>query len=206
MRKVIAAVLSAGTAASPALAQDEISPFSGARAEVILGYDLVGLSGEDVVQIFGDSQSLEGAAYGFGLGYDIDLSSAVAGGVEVELSDSSADFDFSRGGFTFGLDAGRDIYVGGRLGVAIGPGALIYGKAGYSNLKLTARASNAVYSEVRSDEVDGYRLGVGAELLFGASAYGKVEYRFSGYGVYTTRERDVDYDRHQVVAGIGLRL
>ena len=49
MRKVIAAVLYAGTVASPALAQDGISPFYGDRADVILGYDLVGLWGEDVV-------------------------------------------------------------------------------------------------------------------------------------------------------------
>ncbi|MET0375678.1 MAG: porin family protein, partial [Rhizorhabdus sp.] len=45
---------------------------------------------------------------------------------------------------------------------------------------------------------DGYRLGAGAEVKLGKSAYTKIEYRFSDY--------EGGYERHQVIGGIGLAL
>jgi outer membrane immunogenic protein len=202
---MIAAALLAGTIATPAFAQDAASPFTGVRVEAVLGYDSVGFSGDDDVDDVGGSDSLEGVTYGVGVGFDADFGGVVIG-AEAELSDSNADFDFDDGDVAFGLDAGRDIYVGGRIGFAVGYNALIYGKAGYTNLKLNAHASDGFEELAGSDEVDGYRLGAGAEFLFGRNTYAKAEYRYSNYGGYGEDGFEVDLDRHQFVAGVGARF
>jgi outer membrane immunogenic protein len=210
MRKLLLAAFIAGAASTPALAQPAAgdSPFTGLRLEGLVGYDSIGFSGEDDVDDIGGDDSLEGATYGIGVGFDADLGGVVAG-AEVELTESSGDFDFDDDEVTAGLDAGRDIYVGGRLGFVASPNVLIYGKAGYTNLKLRANASDGVTTFRGSDEVDGYRLGGGAEFLFGPNTYGKVEYRYSNYGSFDNNSDvlgDLDMDRHQIVAGVGFRF
>lgn len=208
MRKMILAALLAGTVATPALAQSstETSPFTGLRVEGILGYDSVGFSGDDDVDDIGGSDSLEGFTYGIGVGFDADLGGLVVGG-EAELSESNGDFDIDDDDIEAGLDTGRDIYVGGRIGFRAGERALIYGKAGYTNLKLNAEISDGIDTFSGSDEIDGYRLGGGAEFLFGPNAYGKVEYRYSKYGSLDTDDfGEIDLDRHQFVAGVGFRF
>jgi len=52
---------------------------------------------------------------------------------------------------------------------------------------------------VADDDVDGFRLKGGAEFGLGHNAFVRAEYRYSRYD-------DADLDRHQVVAGIGLRF
>jgi outer membrane immunogenic protein len=209
MRKLLLAALLAGTVTAPAFAQPagEASPFAGLRVEGIVGYDSVGFSGEDDVDDIGGNDSLEGVAYGVGVGYDFDLGGVVAG-AELELADSSADFDFDDGDVALALDAGRDIYVGGRLGIVASPNLMIYGKAGYTNLKLNGTASDGPDSFSGSDKVDGYRLGAGAEMLFGTNTFGKVEYRYSNYGSFDNDDvlGGIDLDRHQIVAGVGFRF
>lgn len=207
MRKYLVAAFLAGSIASPALAQSarDASPFTGLRAEGIVGYDSIGFSGEDDVDDIGGDDSLEGVTYGVGIGFDANLGGVVAG-AEVELSESSADFDFDDGDIALGLDAGRDIYVGGRLGIVASPNIMVYGKAGYTNLKLEGDASDGFDSLSGSDELDGYRLGAGAEFLFGPNSYGKLEYRYSNYGNYGDDRFEIDVDRHQIVAGVGFRF
>ena len=209
MRKLILAAMLAGTVATPALAQPsgEASPFTGLRVEGILGYDSVGFSGDDDVDDIGGDDSLEGAVYGVGIGYDYDAGGLVLG-AEAELSDSTGSFDFEDEDVEAGLDTGRDIYVGGRIGFAAGSSAMIYAKGGYTNLKLSANVSDGIDDFSDSDEVDGYRLGAGAEFLFGPRAYGKVEYRYSNYGSFGSDDDfgEIDLDRHQFVAGVGIRF
>src|SRR3546814_13386753 len=60
---------------------------------------------------------------------------------------------------------------------------------------------------------DGFRVGAGVEQLFGPTAYGKLEYRYSNYSNLehnregtTDLSRNIDLDRHQVVAGVGFRF
>lgn len=207
MHKFVLAALLAGTISTPAFAQPVDSPFTGPRVEAVLGYDSVGFSGEDDVDDIGGSDSLEGLTYGVGVGYDFDFGGVVLG-VEGEYTDSTGNFEFEDEDFSAGLDTGRDLYVGGRIGFVVAPSTMIYAKAGYSNLTLKANVSDGFDSLSASDEIDGFRLGAGAEFLFGPNAYGKVEYRYSKYGSYTDEDFDggIDLDRHQFVAGLGLRL
>ena len=196
MRKSLLAVLlvgTAGIAATPALAQDQ-SPFSGVRVEGIVGYDTTDVEGDNS----------DGVTYGAGVGYDFQVGGAVLG-VEGEVSDSSIDecvSDVDVVGDELCVDAGRDLYVGGRVGAAVSRNVLLYGKAGYTNGRVSldyedGTAGTAADFEA-GENLDGVRVGAGVEVAIGANSYAKTEYRYSNY--------EQGFDRHQVVAGFGFRF
>jgi outer membrane immunogenic protein len=193
MRKYLLAALLAGVAAAPAMAQ-EAEPFSGARTEAVVGYDTTDVEGENS----------DGIVYGAQVGYDIQSGNAVFG-VEGEATDSTVDEcvqDVDITGDELCLQAGRDLYVGGRAGVVVSPSMLLYGKAGYTNGRVAIEyddgtAGTALDFE-EGENLDGVRVGGGLEMAIGSNAYAKAEYRYSNY--------EQGFDRHQVVGGIGLRF
>lgn len=218
MRKVVLAALLSGTIAAPAFAQD-YSPFTGPRVEGIVGWDSL-KSGEedDGVDTSDDDgdETIDGVAYGVGVGYDFDLGGVVAG-VEAEYMGSSAEQDANEVtpdglGFTSSVETGRDIYVGGRLGVQAGPSTLVYAKGGYTNTSVNAAIEAEDEAFDFDTRVDGWRLGAGVEQLFGPNLYGKLEYRYSNYDNIEFNyaddafDSDIDLDRHQVVASVGMRF
>lgn len=169
-------------AAAPAIAQDApTAAFSGARVEAIGGWD----------RVQADGGHDDGALYGVGVGYDLRRGSTVFG-IEGEANDSTQ--KESLGGLT--QKAGRDLYVGGRIGAVVGGGNLIYAKAGYTNARYTLSGTGT--GTLASGNLDGVRVGAGIEHQMGRSAYVKAEYRYSNY------EQGVS--RNQVVAGVGLRF
>ena len=220
MNKGIAIFLAAaaGTAiAVPATAQDQ--GFSGPWVAGVAGYDInkAGSSQDDDLNEDRD-ESVEGLMYGAAVGYDIDLGTMVVG-AEAELTDSKADTDYDDNFNTFGLgtvDAGRDIYVGARAGFKATPSTLIYGKAGYTNARFNYVGSDGTTNYNRNLDTDGWRVGAGIEQKFGAMTFGKIEYRYSNYkegeidfeatGVADSDRFDIDTDRHQVVASVGIRF
>jgi outer membrane immunogenic protein len=171
MRILAATALVLAATAAPASAQDVAAPFTGPRVEALAGWDHVGADGE------GES----GFAYGGALGYDAQVGSAVVG-AEAEVIGSTVEDS--------GVSAGRDLYVGARVGFVAGGTTLIYGKGGYTNARVE-------FGNV-GENYDGYRFGAGVERNFGRF-YGKVEYRYSRYD-------DIELNRDQVVAGIGIRF
>lgn len=178
MKKLALALAAALTAAAtPALAQ-EPADFSGAKASIITGYDVVDLNTPGV-------RNPDGVIYGLGLGYDIQKGSAVFG-VEGEIADSTA--KLKAGAVTL-AETGRDLYIGGRVGFVTGK-TLIYGKVGYTNARITSIAGNS--------NADGIRIGAGVEQKLTDTVFAKVEYRYSNY--------EADVERQQIVAGIGLRF
>lgn len=217
MRKYLLAALVAGTVAAPALAQDGRAPFTGPRVGVIVGYDNVQPGSSEDSDLDDDDQSVEGLLYGFDVGYDVNLGSAVIG-AEAELTDStgkvevnSTDPDF----FGFGRVAtDRDIYVGARAGILASPNTLVYAKGGYTNARLNVLASNGETELDANYKLDGYRVGAGVERTFGNNTYGKIEYRYSNYGDGQFEFADgdesntfgIDTDRHQVAIGMGVRF
>ncbi|QWC55879.1 outer membrane beta-barrel protein [Erythrobacter sp. 3-20A1M] len=214
------AAVAVAAVASPAAAQSVgDAPFTGLRVEALAGYDQLraGSSVDDDVNVDND-QSAEGVTYGGAVGYDVDLGAVVVG-AEAELMGSSADTDYDNGdfeGFGYGnVSAGRDIYLGARVGAKVGPQALIYAKGGYTNAKLNVRSNDGTATFDDNYKLDGYRLGAGVEYAFNPRMYAKLEYRYSNYsdakvdfgGSLPDSDRfDVDTDRHQVVAGVGVRF
>jgi outer membrane immunogenic protein len=217
MRKIILATATAaiGLSAAPAFAQD--GPFTGPRAGVLLGYDGIRPGSTEDSDISGDDQSANGLMYGGDIGYDIALNGVVVG-IEGEVSGSTGkvendpvdpnDFGYGR------VKAGRDLYIGGRLGVLASPTTLVYGKVGYTNARLDLTRNDNVTETGREFTLDGFRVGAGVEKQLTEKTYAKVEYRYSNYGDarlqyvngQNTDNFSVDTDRHQVVAGVGFRF
>lgn len=201
--KLSIAVLAATTAfATPAFAQSQDQSFAGSHAEVIAGWDRVtDKSSYDV--------SRDGVTYGGNIGYDIQRGSTVFG-VEGEVTGSTISERSSNvlnAGDRLRVKAGRDLYVGGRLGFVAGPRTLIYAKAGYTNAQFItdydSPATTPALSFRQRDNYDGWRLGAGAEFKLTDKVFAKAEYRYSNYGSQTN---GVDPERHQIVTGLGVRF
>ena len=72
--------------------------------------------------------------------------------------------------------------------------------------RVLARRDARVVSDsltLTSDTVD-LRLGAGLEQKLGTNTFVKAEYRYSNYK--EIEDFDIDADRHQVVAGVGIRF
>jgi outer membrane immunogenic protein len=195
----------AGAVAAPAQAQ-EASNFGGFKLGVVAGYDKVSLEYEDV------SVHDDGVLYGVTAGYDLDLGSAVIG-LELEASDSSTKQRFADlliAGDSAKLAAGRDLYVGARIGIPVSPNLLIYAKGGYVNgrVKLTYDGGqNLDLIATDSDTLGGWRLGGGIELV-NPTHFARIEYRYSDYGSYKIADIDtgIDVTRQQVSVTGGFRF
>jgi outer membrane immunogenic protein len=203
IRYLLPAVCAAGVVATPAHAQDADN-FGGFKLGVVAGYDKVSLEYEDV------SASDDGVLYGVTAGYDVDLGNAVIG-LELEASDSSTkqrytDLLFS--GDSAKLAAGRDLYVGARIGIPVSPNLLIYAKGGYVNgrVKLTYDGGADLFF-TDSDTLDGWRLGGGVEFS-NSTHFARIEYRYSDYGSYKIADIDtgIDVTRQQVAVTGGFRF
>lgn len=207
MRKLAMAIPAAvlAVAAAPAVAQDGPAngSFEGARVEVLAGYDNIQDGGD------GDSEGREGFAYGGRIGYDFQRGNLLYG-IDGELTDSTTkvrSYNSVVAGDRFSVEAGRDLYVGGRLGYVISPQALIYGKAGYTNARIESRYQPTTTSEselVDKTNLGGFRLGAGLEYKLTPSSFVTAEYRYSHYGEIDGYE--IDLDRHQLMAGLGIRF
>lgn len=193
----LAAALLAGTIATPALAQDDATPPRG-------GFHVYGILGYDAPD--GDVDDTSGVVYGVGAGYDFNIGRDVFAGPEVELTSSSTDecqAGTIRAGDLLCVNAGRDIYVGARIGARIGRNARVYVGGGYTNaafeVTYDANLAGSTGDFVADDDLDGFRLKGGAEFDLGRKAFVRAEYRYSNYD-------DGDLDRHQLVGAIGFRF
>jgi outer membrane immunogenic protein len=178
MRILAMSALALTAVATPAFAQDQAN-FQGPRVEVVGGWDHASAQGE----------GKSGFVYGGGLGYDLQRGNTVFG-IEGEATGSTTKETYRGVGE---VKAGRDFYVGGRLGYTVRPDTLLYVKAGYTNARVIGETADTRIAR----NLDGARVGAGAEYSLGHT-FAKLEYRYSNYSD--------DFSRHQVVAGIGYRF
>lgn len=185
----------AAFAPAAAMAQDAGS-WSGAHVDAIAGWDQIKI--KDGIAP-GVDYKKDGVVYGGGLGYDYDTGSVVLG-ADAELTGSTAKDCQTVTTTTYCLRAGRDIYAGARVGVAVGDArdTLLYFKGGYTNARFSATQTTGTTVVSTSTDEDGFRVGAGAEHKFSDSLSAKVEYRYSDYGN--------GVNRNQVVAGLGFRF
>jgi len=192
MRSIFVAALLAASAATPALAQDNGSPFTGFRVEGLAGWDRYQANrlGRD-----------NGIVYGVGAGYDMQTGMGLVG-IEGEFTDANS--RACVGSATVAdprlcARAGRDLYIGGRLGTLVGPRTLLYAKAGYTNEREKLTQDNgAGRFTLGHDNLNGFRVGAGAEYALSSNSFIKTEYRYSNY------EKGIS--RHQILGGVGFRF
>lgn len=185
-------------AATPAHAAGG-SSFSGPWAGAVAAYDRLSAK-ED-----GADASKDGIAYGVGLGYDFDLG-GVFPGIEAELSDSTVKAsleDVLVKGDGLDANAGRDLYIGLRLGVPVGENLLVYAKGGYSNMRFTTTYTKGAVVERDAANQGGFRAGAGAEVIL-SRPFVRLEYRYSNYGSF--EDNGIKADRHQVAVSAGMRF
>jgi outer membrane immunogenic protein len=217
MRTILLGLVAATALATPALAQDVNPAFTGFRVGALAGYDGIRPGSSEDSDLDGDNETVNGLLYGADVGYDFALSGILVG-VEGEYTGSTGKVETERTNpnfFGFGrVSTGRDLYVGARAGILAAPETLVYVKGGYTNARLNVLASDGTTDSRENFELDGYRLGAGVEQALGTRAYAKLEYRYSNYSQAdfqfrdgaTTSNFDIDTDRHQVVAGVGIRF
>ena len=193
MRKLILATLLAGGIATPAFAQEADTRFSGVRVEGIVGYDTTDI----------EDEGSNGIVYGVGVGYDIRSGNVVFGidgeATESTLGECVADIDVT--GDELCAEAGRELSVGGRIGVVAGSNALVYARAGYTNARIGVDYDHPTDNTLdisEGENLDGVRVGGGLELAVGTNAFVRAEYRYSNY--------EQGFDRHQAVGGFGIRF
>ena len=187
----LTAVSALAIVATPAAAQVAPAP-SGPRVEAMVGYDALRVDLEDI----GVDEKLKDndLFYGIGAGYDFAVSPGLSAGVDVEVSGSNNRVNFDDEEENAEIRTGRDLYAGGRVTLPISSVANVYAKAGYTNLKVKGELDGVD----DSFNLDGYRVGAGAQFGLGRSAYVGGEYRFSDY--------EDDLTRHQVALTLGTRF
>ncbi|WP_334656407.1 outer membrane protein [Sphingomonas panaciterrae] len=200
--------------AAPAAAQSAGAIQSSGRVEARFGWDRgefkTGL--RDPLIDISEKNGKSGVTYGIEAGYDYvtDSRFLVGGYVGVEGS-SIKDCATTPFGERDCLKGGRNFTVGARAGYVTDQG-VVYLKGGYSNGQLKFEAEDFVDDErVRfKDNHGGFHLGAGGEVMVTNNVYGKLEYVFTNYssdkfddGITYAKFRP---QRHQLVAGIGLRF
>ena len=163
--------------------------FDGPRAEARIGWETPTVSEDgDVFKIESD------VSYGGEVGFDLAVGKSVVVG-------PYATYEFSNVGICDGgdcLNEDSNLGIGGRLGVALGKTALLYGKLGYAKIKFTATSGTFTGSESEG----GIGGALGLNLNFGKHAYGLIEVNYSDYGKF----EGINLQRRHVAAGIGFRI
>lgn len=137
----------------------------------------------DILAIYG-KEGGTGVVYGIGAGWDFQ-SGGAAFGIQVEATDATTE------DCTFGcIEAGRDLYVGGRAGGVVNNKTLIYALAGYSNGRISDGFGHV--------NLDGIRAGLGVEHQPGSNWFFRFEGRYTNY--------ELGFERWQGVAGVGMRF
>lgn len=220
-------------AAAPAYAQDMGVSF---RAEARAGYDEIRANLRVQNSSLSDDLGVSDVMFGAEVGVDAKILDTLQvgayGGIDLSQADDCTANPFSirtaTRRDTFCLDAGRNLYAGGRVGIAVLDSGLIYAKGGVSrgrfsgSYNVTTAALGQQTGQIFSgrDTVGGYHLGAGFEVGLAKNIYVKGEYVQHKYknaftDLLNTNTTDpnplrntdrVDPKRHQIVFGIGFKF
>ncbi|MEA3047277.1 MAG: outer rane immunogenic protein [Sphingomonadales bacterium] len=196
MRITLIAGLIAAASAAPAFAQDAPPPAP------LSGFHVEGLVGYDSTEIADDSEG--GILYGARAGYDFQSGRAVFG-IEAEANDSTNEgcvTGIAAANDRLCVGAGRELFFGGRAGFIVGRNVLLYGTAGYTNARFDVDyddgTAGGTSNFVDHADLDGIRVGAGAQFGVGRNAYVRTELRYANY--------EQGSDRGQALAAFGFHF
>jgi len=179
------------TADMPAPAPVAAHGFGGVRAEARIGYETPTVSND------GDVFRIDSAvSYGAEVGYDLRLGRSLVAGPYATYEFSSV--DLCDGGFC--LSESGTWGAGGRLGLAVSPRVLAYGKLGYARTRFTFR--NPLTGAGGTASGGGVQGAIGINLKLSRHIYGLAEVNYSDFGTLL----GVNLQRRHVAAGIGVRF
>jgi outer membrane immunogenic protein len=200
LRITLIAALMAGTLATPAFAQDEPGATITPAPPSMTGFRIEGLVGWDHTEILDDDDG--GILYGVGVGYDFQAGRAILS-IEAEANDSTNNgciTGLANANDRLCVTSGRDLYIGGRVGFMVGRNVLLFGKAGYTNARYITEYDDATAGihDRFGQNLDGIRVGAGAQFGVGRNAYIRTEARYSNY--------EGGGDRGALLAAFGFRF
>ena len=191
MKKCLAAVAALCFVPGVAAAQDgpRAGNFDGPRAEARIGWETPTVSEDgDVFKIESD------VSFGGEVGFDLRAGNNVVVG-------PFATYEFSNVNLCDGgdcLSENGNLAVGLRVGLAVSPQTLIYGKLGYSRISFDA-TSGGVTESFNDEGIGG---AIGLNHNFSNNVYGLVEINYADYG----KLFGINLQRRHVAAGIGFRI
>ncbi|AHE55066.1 outer membrane protein [Sphingomonas sanxanigenens] len=173
-----------------ACAQDvSADDFDGIRIEARLGYETPTVSEDGDVYKIGSAVSYGGEA-----GVDFKLGDRVVAGPYITYEFSSV--ELCDGGEC--LKEEGNLGAGLRLGYAVSPTVLVYGKLGYASIEFKAETSFGSGSASKG----GVQGAIGADVNFGEKFYGFAEINYADYGKFY----GINLQRRHVAAGVGFRF
>ena len=196
MKKLMMVALCAAGFASPALAQEEAAASNakaGFRVEARAMYETPTVSdvgGDEDVYKLGSA-----VAFGGEIGFDIAVGSSVVVGPYATFEKSSVK---AVDNFGDSLSAKDNIAAGLHLGYAVGSKGQVYGKVGYSRLRIGAELSGVRATASGS----GFQGAIGYEHGFGEQFYGRVEFGYGDNG----RIAGINFQRRHAGVALGVRF
>ena len=188
----IVTVIAAFLAAAPAAAQDNRPAWQGFHVEALVGLD------HTIHQHGG------GVVYGMGGGYDLQAGRMVLG-IDAEATDSTYTgcvVDVISANDRLCASPRRELSISLRAGILVSPNVLLYAKGGYANARFHVDYDDGTPAGTNnfnfSQNLDGIRVGGGAELRVSRTAFIRVEGRYSDYRHGS--------GRGQAVAAFGFRF
>lgn len=172
-----------------AMAQDNDAKLDGVRLEARIGYETPTVSDSSGIYKIGSAVS-----YGGEIGFDLKVGSKVQVGPyavyefsSVKLCDTGAC-----------IKEDGNLGVGGRIGVAVSPNAVIYGKVGYTHITFSA---NAAFGSGSASK-DGVQGAIGVDYNINRNVYLMLEANYGDYG----NIGGVNLARRQLAGGVGFRF
>jgi outer membrane immunogenic protein len=175
-------------AAHPALA--ESNPMAGARLELRVGYETPTVSDGNVYKI-GNSASIGGE-----VGYDLAVSRTVVVGPFANYDYANAK-DCSDDGY-YCLESHGNFAGGGRVGVAVGRRAQVYGKLGYDSFDLKADVGTATGTK----HLSGVMGALGVDVNVSRRLYVGIEGDYADLGHFA----GLNFQRRHVALTAGTRF
>lgn len=179
----------------PVFAESFNGPFVGAQAG--WNEDRLSRTQTSLGRVVGSGDHSSIAIGGFA-GYDYKLTSRIVVGVEAGFSVGTDDaLTGGDAGSRFMIDPKRSIDLSARAGYLIDDKTLIYGRAGYSNVRQRTRLLSATESPTGSETRDAWLVGAGVEREVLSKVTTRLEYRYTDLS-----DGPGKWDRHQVLLGV----
>lgn len=195
------AAIAAALLTPAAYAQEPESKHSGRDAAAEPGFRVEALGGFDT-----DGYE-NGVLYGGRVGYDFKVDRRFLLGVDAEYTDVTTNQHlFLTATTNLTAEDGPDYYVGARATFVLSSRLRLHGAGGYTRTKegyfFQSDPNPPPFGTIAAgrESFDGFRFGLGGQVLLGGRAFMGAEYRYSNYGGAFAR------DREQVVGSIGFRF
>ncbi|PTQ07825.1 hypothetical protein CLG96_16945 [Sphingomonas oleivorans] len=135
-------------------------------------------------------------------GYDYKIAPRIVIGAEGGVNFGADDSIVRTSGTSrLTIDPKRSLDLTARAGYLVTDNTLIYGRAGYTNVRARTTLTDATGTRSASSNRDGWLIGGGAERAVAQNISTRLEYRYSDLS-----EGDGKFDRHQILLGVAYRF